>query len=48
MILHKYTKNHDHILYCSCNMVRDSCNCYFSFCAIFSPFNPLRAQKIEI
>ena len=35
IILHKCIKNHNHRLYCSCNMVRDGCNCYFSFWAIF-------------
>ena len=30
IILHKCIKNHDHILYCSWDMVRDRCNCYFS------------------
>ena len=42
IILHKCTKNHDHKLYCSWDMVCDTCNCYFSFCAIFCPFT---AQK---
>ena len=31
IILHNCTKNHDHMLYCSWDMVRDECNCYFSF-----------------
>ena len=31
IILHKCTKNHDHMLYCSWDMERDRCNCYFSF-----------------
>ena len=31
IILHKYTKNYDHMLYCSWDVVRDRCNCYFSF-----------------
>ena len=30
------------------DMVRDGCNCYFSFWAIFCPFTPLIAQKIKI
>ena len=30
IILHKRTKNHDHVLYCSWDMVRDRCN-YFNF-----------------
>ena len=29
-------------------MVRDGCNCYFSFWAIFYTFTPLTAQKIKI
>ena len=29
IILHKWTKNHDHMLYCSWDIVRDGCNCYF-------------------
>ena len=36
------------MLYCSWDMVRDRCNCYFSFWAIFCPFTPLTAQKIKI
>ena len=48
IILHKCTKNHDHMLYCSWNMVCDRCNCHFSFWAIFCPFIPLTAQKIKI
>ena len=35
IILHKYTKNHDHMLYFSCNTTRDRCN-YFSFWAFFA------------
>ena len=45
IILHRYTKNSYHMLFCSWDMVCDGCNCYFSFWAIFSPFNPLTAQK---
>ena len=48
IILHKCNKNHDHILYCSLDMVRNGCNCYFAFWAIFCPFNPLTARKIKI
>ena len=48
IILHKCTKNHDHMLCCSWDMLCDRCNCYFSFWVIFCPFNPLRAQKIKI
>ena len=43
IILHKCTKNHDHMLHCSWDMVSDRCN-YFSFWAIFCPFT----QKIKI
>ena len=37
IILHKYTKNYDHMLYCSWDVVRDRCNCYFSF-LLYLPF----------
>ena len=47
-ILHKCTKNHDHMLYCSWDIAHDGCNCYFSFWAIICPFTPLTAQKIKI
>ena len=36
IILHKCTKNHDHMLYCSGDMAQDRCN-YFSSWAIFCP-----------
>ena len=39
-ILHKSTWNHDHVLYCSWDMVHDKCNFHFSFWAIFCPFTP--------
>ena len=45
IILHKCTKNHDHMLFCSWDMVCDKCHCYFSFWAIFCPYT---TQKIEI
>ena len=48
IILHKCTKNHDHVLCCSWDMVCDGCNCYFSFWAIFCTFTPLRARKIKL
>ena len=48
IILHKCTKNHDHMLYCSLDMARNGFNCYFSFWAIFYPFTSLTAQKIKI
>ena len=47
IILQQFTKNYDHMLYCSLDMARDGCN-YFSFWAIFCSFNPLTARKIKI
>ena len=37
IILHKCTKNHDHMLHCSWDVMHDECNFYFSFLAIFCP-----------
>ena len=34
IILHNCTKNHGHMLYCCWDLVRDGCNCYFSFSAM--------------
>ena len=48
IILLKYTKNHDHRLYCSWDMARDGYNSYFPFWAILFPFTPLTAQKMKI
>ena len=48
IILHKCTKNHDDMLYCSLDMARNGCNCCFSFWAIFCPFTLLKARKIKI
>ena len=48
IILHKCTKNHDHMLYSSWAMVCVGCNCYFWFWIIFNPFTPLTAQKMKI
>ena len=48
IILHNCIKNHDHRLYCSWDMARDTCNSYFSFWAIFCLFTPLTDQKIKI
>ena len=45
IILYKCNKNHHHMVYCSLDMVRDRCNCYLSFWAIFCPFTPLKAKK---
>ena len=39
IILQKCTKNHDHMLYCPWDTTCDRCNFYFSFWAIFCPFN---------
>ena len=47
IILHKCTKNHDHMLYCSLDMVCNRFN-YFSFWAVFYLFTSLTAQKIKI
>ena len=47
IILHKCTKNHDHMLYCSWDVVPDGCN-YFSFWPIFYSFTLLTAQKMQI
>ena len=48
IILHKCTKNHDHMLHYSWDMMHDWCNSYFLFWAIFRPFTPLTTQKIKI
>ena len=45
IIIHKCSKNYDHMLFCSWDIVRDRCNSYFSFWAIFCPFT---VQKIKI
>ena len=47
IILQHCTKNHDHILYCSWDMMDDRCN-YSSFWAIFCSFSNLTARKIKI
>ena len=47
IILQNCMKNHDHILYCSWDMVCDGCNSYFSFWAIFWPFTLLTCPKNE-
>ena len=48
IILCKCTKNHGHMLHCSCDRGCGRCNNYFSFWAIFCPFTPLTAQKTKI
>ena len=47
IILHKCTKTHDHMLYCSWDLVRDGCNFYCSFRALFCPFTPHSSPKNE-
>ena len=42
------TKNHGHMLYCSWNVARHECNCYFSFWPIFYHFTPITASKMKI
>ena len=46
IILHKFTKNHDHMEYCSWDMAHDGCN-YFSFWAIFCPFTAQKNQNFK-
>ena len=48
IILHKCSKNRDHMLYCSWDMAFDGCKFYFSFWAIFYPFTPLTTRKIKV
>ena len=47
IFLHKCTSYHDHMLYCSWDMVCNRCNCCFSFWAAFYPFTPLTAQEMK-
>ena len=47
-ILHECTKNHDHMLYCSWDIVHDGSNCYFWIWVIFCPFTPVTARKMKI
>ena len=44
VILHKCTKNHDYMLYCSWDMAREGCN-YFSLSAFFLHFYPPNNPK---
>ena len=48
IILHKCSKNRDHMLYCSWDMAFDGCKFYFSFWAIFYTFTPLTTRKIKV
>ena len=41
IILHKCTKNHDHLICCSWDVVEDGCICYFHFGLYFSLLAPL-------
>ena len=34
--------------YCSWDMARNGCNCYFSFWTVFCPFTPLTTWKMKI
>ena len=47
ILLHKSTKNYDHMPYCFSfwDMEHDRCNWYFSFWAIFCPFPPSHHEK---
>ena len=50
IILHKCTRNHDHMLHCSLDMLHNRFNCYFLFWAIFLPFyfpNSPKNQNLE-
>ena len=47
IILHKCTKNHDHILHYFWDTMCDGYNSYFLFWAIFCPFTPLTTLKIK-
>ena len=40
IILHKSTKNHDHMTYCSWDIAREGWNCYISFWATFTLSTP--------
>ena len=41
IILHKCTINHDHMLYCSWDIVCDGCSYFFFVLGYFLPFTPL-------
>ena len=48
MVLQNSTEKYDYRLYCSWDIARDICTCYFSSCALFSAFTPLTAGKMKI
>ena len=45
IILHKWTKNHDHMLYCFWDMVHDRYNLYFFILDYFLAFYPHNSLK---
>ena len=47
IILHKCTKNHDHLLYCSRDMTHDRCNGYFHFGLFFALLPLYHSKKSE-
>ena len=47
IILQKCTKNPDHMLYCPWDMPHDTCNCCFSFWAIFSCLPSKQPKKTK-
>ena len=48
IILHKSTKNHDHMLHCSWDTTRDGCHFNFYFGLFFALLRPITTQKIKI
>ena len=48
IILHNLIKNHDHMLQCSWDMMRDRCTIYLFILGYFCHFTPLTTQKIKI
>ena len=49
IILHKDTKNHNHMLYCTSDMAHDRHNCYFHFGLFFAllPPNSPKNQNLK-
>ena len=47
IILHKCTKNHGHVLYCSLDMIHNGFTYYFSFLGYSSPFYLPNSPKNE-
>ena len=48
IILHKCTKNLDHMLHYSWDRLHDRCNSYFLFWVTFCPYTLITTQKIKI